>query len=107
MVLVVNSLHRLRRALNLKTIIFKSHVNATFTEQQLKRDAEEGLEIPEGWKDKFSKEENKGGVMGLSEFAVLFPKYRESYIKQSWPLVQAALSKTVCTIYLYYMPSFI
>ena len=52
-------------------------------------------EIPKGWKDTFSKEENKGGVMGSSSFAVLFPKYREAYIKQCWKLVESSVLKHV------------
>jgi len=50
-------------------------------------------EVPKDWKDKpFTKECNPhGGVFAESSFATLFPKYREKYLSESWPLVQAKL----------------
>ena len=47
--------------------------------------------------DKFKEEEFKpednphGGVVEESSFAVLFPQYRERYIKEVFPLVKKAL----------------
>ena len=64
------------------------------TEKRLREEGD-GVTIPSGWKDTFSKEENKGGVMGKSNFVILFPKYREAYLKESWPVVESLLSKQV------------
>jgi ribosomal RNA assembly protein len=50
--------------------------------------------VPPGWKDKaFTPEDNPhGGVFAESSFATLFPKYREKYLKDIWPDVQAKLN---------------
>lgn len=50
-------------------------------------------EVPPGWKDKpFTKDDNPhGGVFAESSFATLFPRYREKYLSESWPLVQQKL----------------
>lgn len=45
-------------------------------------------EIPE-----FRPEDNPHGLLEESAFATLFPKYREKYLKECWPLVQNSLSK--------------
>lgn len=47
------------------------------------------------WKvDPFRPEDNLGGTfLEASEFATLFPKYRETYLRESWPLVERALKE--------------
>lgn len=59
-------------------------------------DESELLTVPEGWKEApFTKEDNVHGLLEESSFATLFPKYREAYLKECWPLVQNALSDYV------------
>ncbi|KAK5192365.1 ribosomal RNA assembly protein krr1 [Exophiala xenobiotica] len=54
------------------------------------------------WKiDEFKPEDNAGGTFAEeSSFACLFPKYRELYLKQAWPLITKALEKRgiACTL---------
>lgn len=46
------------------------------------------------WKvDEFNPDDNPHGVLEESSFAVLFPQYREKYIKEIWPLIKKALAK--------------
>jgi ribosomal RNA assembly protein len=46
------------------------------------------MEIPD-----FKPEDNPHSLLEESSFSVLFPKYREEYLKQCWPLVEKVLSE--------------
>lgn len=46
------------------------------------------LKVPE-----FKPEDNPHGLLEESSFAVLFPKYREQYLRECWPLVQKILEQ--------------
>lgn len=50
--------------------------------------------IDDAWKLKipeFQPEDNPRSLLEESSFSLLFPKYREKYLRECWPLVQKAL----------------
>lgn len=48
------------------------------------------------WKiESFTSEDNPHGVVEESSFATLFPKYREKYLREFWPLVENKLKEYV------------
>ncbi|KAM5334010.1 KRR1 small subunit processome component homolog isoform 2-T2 [Glossophaga mutica] len=62
--------------------------------EEIRSDASELLAVPDGGKEPaFSKEDNPRGLLEESSFTTLFPKYREAYLKECWPLVQKALNE--------------
>lgn len=52
------------------------------------------------WKiEEFKPEHLEKPFTEESSFATLFPKYREAYLKETWPVVTQALDKYVNTIF--------
>lgn len=48
------------------------------------------------WKiESFTSEDNPHGMLEESSFATLFPKYREKYLREFWPLVEKKLKEYV------------
>ncbi|XP_021342439.1 KRR1 small subunit processome component homolog isoform X1 [Mizuhopecten yessoensis] len=75
--------------------LFSSMLAAHIKQEKIwgKKNVEKDLlEVPEGWKDPgITKEDNPHSVLAETSFATLFPKYREKYLRECWPLVKKAL----------------
>ncbi|KAK7491939.1 hypothetical protein BaRGS_00016785 [Batillaria attramentaria] len=55
---------------------------------------EDLLTVPDGWKEpKFTRADNPHGLCAESSFAVLFPKYREKYLRECWSRVKKKLGE--------------
>lgn len=64
--------------------------------EKRKEKEESLLVVPDGWKEPgITREENPHGMVTESSFATLFPRYREKYLRDCWPLVQKRLSEHV------------
>uniref|UniRef100_A0A915NB00 KRR-R motif-containing protein 1 n=1 Tax=Meloidogyne javanica TaxID=6303 RepID=A0A915NB00_MELJA len=70
----------------------KTEVNA---EEEKKDEQKKSLKLPPGKDEKctFGPEDNPHGMVCESSFATLFPRYREKYIREVWPLVSKLLSE--------------
>ena len=71
--------------------------------QKRKVDDEDLLTVPDGWKEpKFTKEDNPWGMLAESKFEILFPAYRERYLKERWPIVKKKLEELNLKVSLVY-----
>lgn len=79
-----------KRALAAKGIMKKKSFNAPEAVND-----EDLLEVPQDWEEPgpLSKEENPSGMVAETAFATIFPKYREQYIRECFPLVKKCLSE--------------
>ena len=83
------------------------HLNFPFRQKLVKNMSEEEgeAETPSGpvenaWSIKvpeFKKGDMKSHLLEESSFSVLFPKYREKYLRECWPLLQKTLDVRLLT----------
>ena len=60
----------------------------------------EPLTVPKDWKEPEYKEEDfKSRLLEESSFSTLFPKYREKYIQQMWPVAEEILKNFVSYLF--------
>ena len=63
-------------------------------EKSLKSDDNEVLTVPDGWKEpKFTRLDNPFGMLTESSFTQMFPRYREKYIRERWPVVMKKMGE--------------
>ncbi len=59
-----------------------------------RRDKPWDVDGTDRWRiEPFTKDDNPGGVVEESSFAVLFPKYKEKYLRETWPSITKALKE--------------
>ena len=67
---------------------------STGKQGRYRRDKPWDVDGTDRWRiEPFTKEDNPGGVVEESSFAVLFPKYKEKYLRETWPSITKALKE--------------